>query len=253
MARAAQHPDPVARLARDAGQRPRGELGRDDQPVPPVPGPVPGHEGVHGDHEHPVPGRGGPVDQFLGQPAVAQDVQLEPQIGLLRLRRPPRWWWSPSWTACRAGRAAAPRAPRRSRRPGASSACTRSGPGPAAAAPPSRGTPRRCPFRHVHQRARLEPPAPERPGVSPHRQLFVGAAVDVVEDRARGQPAPRGAQVSDVMAGGKPPARGVELDRFHLDQLANLRCPHVRDDSRGAPGQGTRSRPRPGSAMIMKG
>jgi hypothetical protein len=32
------------------------------------------------------------------------------------------------------------------------------------------------------------------------------------------------------MAGGKPPAGGVELDRFHMDQLSNLRCPHDKDD-----------------------
>ncbi len=45
------------------------------------------------------------------------------------------------------------------------------------------------------------------------------------------------------MTGREPPAGGVKLDRFHLDQLANLRSPHVRHDSRGAPGQGTRSPP----------
>src|ERR1035441_4059328 len=57
-------------------------------------------------------------------------------------------------------------------------------------------------------------PPPRRPAVSRHRQLLVGAAVDVIKDRPRDQPARRGPQVADVVAGRQPSARAVELDRL---------------------------------------
>src|SRR5580704_4713301 len=59
-----------------------------------------------------------------------------------------------------------------------------------------------------------------------------GATVDVVEDRAGDQPAPRRAQVIDVMTGRKPPAGRVALDRLDPDQLPYLRSSHVTDDTR---------------------
>ena len=85
------------------------------------------------------------------------------------------------------------------------------------------------------QRARLEPPAPERSQVALHRQLLIGAAVDVVEHRPRNQPAPHGTQVVDVVARPQSPPGRVELDWLHPDQLTNFRCPHVRDDNPARP------------------
>src|ERR1019366_9224356 len=76
---------------------------------------------------------------------------------------------------------------------------------------------------------------PQRPAVSRHRQLLVGAAVDVIKDRPRDQPARRGPQVADVVAGRQPSARAVELDRLYWDQASYLRCPNVRDDTRSRP------------------
>src|SRR6266576_1422050 len=61
------------------------------------------------------------------------------------------------------------------------------------------------------------------------RNAAMLAAVDVVEDRPRDQPAPHGAQVIDVVACPQPPARRVKLDWLHPDQLTYLRRPHVRD------------------------
>ena len=101
------------------------------------------------------------------------------------------------------------------------------------------------------QRAGLEPPAPERSQVALHRQLLIGAAVDVVEHRPRDQPAPHGTQVVDVVARPQPPAGRVELDWLHPDQLTYLRCPHVRDDNPARPARAraaplsTRLPPRP--------
>src|SRR5262249_56738839 len=75
------------------------------------------------------------------------------------------------------------------------------------------------------------------------REFLAGPAVDVVEDRPRDQPAPHGAQVIDVVARPQPSARRVKLDWLHLDQLANLRWPHVRDDN-PASGHGNAPPPR---------
>src|SRR6266542_3396808 len=67
--------------------------------------------------------------------------------------------------------------------------------------------------------------------------IVVVAIVDVVEHRPRGQLAPHGTQVADVVARPQPPAGRVELDWLHPDQLTYLRCPHVRDHSPARPGR----------------
>ena len=158
-------------------------------------------------------------------PLVGQDVQLEPQVAVERPRPGRRSTCSPWWTACRAGRAAA-----------AALAAAISPAGCMIRVYPvgredqrqrdrmAEHLPGGVHLRHVRERPRHEPPAPERLDVAGQAQLLVGAAVDVIEHRPRDQP-PRGpAQVGDVVAGGEPPPRAAEPGPYRpqLNQLADL-------------------------------
>ena len=209
----------------------RGELGRDGQAVAPVPGcgarsrrcprspPAP-------DTRPPRPGRPVPCSAR----ASRRMYSWNHRSGLGRLgdrldggggHRGQRV--GQAVPLRRAGRA-------RSRRPGASSACTRSGPGPAAAASPSPGTPRTCRLRHVHQRVAAGTATAGTPGCSP-------AATPPRRRRRRRSRRPGAGSAGVPRRAGRrchgrrrAAARRVELDRLHTDQLANLRCPHDKDD-----------------------
>ena len=80
--RTAQHPDPVARPSADVDDRARAELWRDGQAVAQVAGAAAGDDGVDGDLQRLISGRGSAVDQRVAEPAITGDVQLEPQVGM---------------------------------------------------------------------------------------------------------------------------------------------------------------------------